>query len=80
MDSVSAFFDEIMSHNDNFVGSDFNDTIKTSGGADIVRSGIPALVYVGWGEGGHDLIDGRLLDVEVLGQDQGGLAERKSAS
>jgi len=56
VDSASDFFNEIMSHNDNIVGSDFNDTAKSGGGDDIVSMGDGN--DVAFGDAGNDAIDG----------------------
>ena len=38
-DSALDFFNEIMSFNDNIIGSDFNDTAKCGGGDDTLEMG-----------------------------------------
>ncbi|HVL19790.1 MAG TPA: calcium-binding protein [Amaricoccus sp.] len=55
-DSALDFFNEIMSHDDNIIGSDFDDTAKCGGGDDIVSMG-DGNDFV-QGDDGNDALDG----------------------
>ena len=76
VDSVTDFFDEIMSFDDDFTGSDFGDTLKGGGGDDnIVAGGGNDFVSSGddndsiLGEIGNDTLNGEAGNDTIEGGD-----------